>query len=66
MKAKRISSRNLPARFALPHVVTYWFLWDKFPQEWVRTILVILIIFHVIGVLIDIFYHETVDIFKEK
>lgn len=66
MKKKVIDQSNIQAHFGLGQIVSFWFLWDKFPQEWVRTILTILFIAYFIGAYYQAFTSEKVNIFKDK
>lgn len=65
-KVKKIAIRNLPFRLSVSQFVSFWFLWDKFPREWARTILVIVYGLLITLFIISTFVEESVDIFKKS
>lgn len=69
MKTKRIAGKNLNMTLSLGGYFLILLLWREFQQEWVRTLLVIWIIFKVVVDLVAIYTaanSEQVDIFKDK
>jgi len=65
-KKKVIAGKNIAGIPSIGTIVTYWFLWDKFPQEWARTIIVTVFLFVVIINIVQLFFIEPVDIFEDK
>jgi len=66
-RLKKIDSKNLPFNFLnLGTVVSFWFLWEKAQAEWIRTLLVLLYGLGFIIWILQIFYTDNVDIFKDQ
>ena len=63
---KLIDSKNLaPRPFTISTFVSFLYLWERFPQEWFRTVLIILYAFVIVGSLLVVWNGESVDIFKD-
>lgn len=65
---KKIHPKNHTVKppYSITVIATYWFLWDKLQAEWIRTILVIFFIVHIIAYIHDVIYNEYIDIFQDK
>lgn len=66
-KTKVIKGSNLPlGGSGISYFLLWYLVWDKFPYEWVRTLIVIWVIFRIVLWVFSLFAYEHVDIFEEK